>query len=123
MRAASWLLMTRNDSARASNASNRSLVTGVRARVSFALGFAFVGGDLILELQNLLARIRQRVSLAIERFHAMTADASTLIEKIFRQIQLIGALRYAIIRVAHLATGLGIFFLDTSGYSQYLCRP
>jgi len=62
-------------------------------------------------LQDLLARIGERVSLTIERFHSVTANASTLIEKILRQVKLIRTLRYAIIRVAHLATRFGIFFL------------
>ncbi len=67
-----------------------------------------VRGNLIFELANFLPRVRQRVSFAIEGFHAMTAHAASLIEEVLGEVQRVRALRYAIVRVAHLAAGFGV---------------
>src|SRR6266542_6294478 len=72
---------------------------------------ALVSTDLLLELSNLLSRIRKRIRLAIEGFHAMTTDTATLIKQVLRQIQSIRALRHPIIRMTHLAAGLGILLV------------
>ena len=41
----------------------------------------------------------------------MAADAATLIEKILRQVQSVGALRYAIVRMTHLTAGFSVLFV------------
>ena len=41
----------------------------------------------------------------------MAADAATLIEKIFRQVQSVSALGHAIVRMTHLTAGLSVLFV------------
>src|SRR6185369_17592220 len=66
--------------------------------------------DLLLQLRDLLPCIRERVGLAVKRFHAMTTDTAALIEQILREIQLVSTLRHAVIGVTHLAAGLSVLF-------------
>ena len=46
------------------------------------LRLPLIRADLILKLGDLLARVGERVSFAIERFHAMTTDATALIKQV-----------------------------------------
>src|SRR5258706_6426851 len=88
-----------------------SIVAGVAAGFSVQPRLAIVSGNLILELADRLARIGQGVTLAIECLHAMTTDTATLIEEILAQIQSVRALRHAVVRMTHLATGLSVLFM------------
>ena len=96
---------------RAVNGVVLSFIFGVGAVVRIQFRLALVGYDLLLQLRNLLARIRQRVSFAIEGLHPMTADATALVEKILAEIQRVRAQRHPIIRVTHLAPGFGVLFM------------
>src|SRR6185503_1426851 len=51
------------------------------------------------------------VGLTIEGFHPMAADAAALIKEILAEIQRVGALRYAIVRVTHLTAGFGVLLM------------
>src|SRR2546423_5326699 len=87
------------------------IIAGVRAVVSVQFRLSLVRGNLILQLRNLLPRIRQRVRLSVKSFHPMTAHATALIEEILAQIEGVRALGYAIVCMAHLASGFSVLFM------------
>src|SRR5205085_12314046 len=87
------------------------VITGVGAGICIQFRLPLIGSDLIAKLLNLLTCVRQRIALTIESLHAMTADAATLIEQVFAEIQGVGALRHAIVRMAHLAARFGVLFM------------
>ena len=71
----------------------------------------FIRSNLILKLADTLTRSRQVVRLAIKAFITMTTHAATLVEKVTAEIQGVGALRNAILRVTLLAAGFRVFLL------------
>ena len=77
----------------------------------FCANLLLVAGDLIFKLADTLPRATQRVRLAVKAFVAMTSHAAPLVEKIASQVQRIGPLRDAILRVTLLAASLGVFLL------------
>src|SRR5258706_2265218 len=87
------------------------IVTRAGAGLSVQSGLTIIRSNLILKLSDRLARVSQRVGLAIESLHPMTTDATALVKQILAQVQGVRALRHAVVRVAHLAAGFGIFFV------------
>ena len=86
-----------------------SIVLNIRRFILLCL--PLVGLDLILKLGDLLARVGERVGFAVERFHAVATDATTLIEEVLAEIKRVGALRHPIVRMTHLAARLGVLFV------------
>src|SRR6266700_5622230 len=79
--------------------------------IFFLFRLPLVRVDLVLQLGNLLTRVRQRVSLAVESLHAMAAHTAALIEKIFPEVKGLSAFSDPIVGVARLASGFSILLM------------